>query len=122
MGYHQPHADAARAWQAGAGSEIDVDLGAKHSSRYHQPVRIRAHVERLSDGRFTETGHVAQHVDMGRCALLRVGSIHIVVSEHAGPGHDPGVYRQTARDRAPPPSIGWTTTRFPIPSTLWTRT
>ena len=31
---------------------------------------------------------------MGRCALLRVGAIHIVVSEHSGPGHDPSVYRQ----------------------------
>ena len=83
-----------QAWEAGAGREIEVQLGAKRSRRYHEPARIRARVERFSDGQFDVTGHGAQHVNMGRCALLRVGSIHIVVSEHAGPGHDPGVYRQ----------------------------
>ena len=80
--------------EAGAGAEIDVCLGAKQSSRYHQPVRVRAYIERFSDGKFTVTGHSAQHVNMGQCALLRVGVIYIVVSEHSGPGHDPGVYRQ----------------------------
>ena len=35
---------------------------------------------------------------MGECALLRIGSIRIVVSEHPGPGHDPGVYHQIGCD------------------------
>ena len=83
-----------RALEVSAGSEIEVALGAKRSGRYHKPVQIRARVEAFSDGRFAVGGHCAQQADMGRCALLRVGSIHIVVSEYPGPGHDPEVYRQ----------------------------
>jgi len=81
------------AYAAGLGAEIEVALGAKKSRRYHQPVTLRARVERFSDGRFQLQGHIAQKVAMGRCAVLAVGSIRIVVSEFAGPGHDPEVYR-----------------------------
>ena len=83
-----------QAWESGAGSELEIELGAKRSRRYHQPAKVRAQVERFSDGQFDVDGHCAQQVNMGRCVLLSVGSIHVVVSEHAGPGHDPGVYRQ----------------------------
>jgi len=79
---------------AGIGAEVNIDLGAHLSRRFHQPVKIRAIVERFSDGCFEVTGHIAATIDMGRCVLLRIGTIHIVVSEHAGPGHDPAVYRQ----------------------------
>jgi microcystin degradation protein MlrC len=82
------------ALEAGEGSEIELKLGARHSRRYHNPVRVRARVERFSDGRFDVSGHIAQQANMGRCVLLRVGSIHIVVSEQPGPGHDPEVFRQ----------------------------
>ena len=91
---------ALRAWQAGPGARISVDIGASHSRRYHAPVGIQALVVRLSDGRFRIAGHCAQQVDMGRCAVLGVGSIHIVVSEHAGPGHDPEVYRHIGLEPA----------------------
>ena len=83
-----------RALEVPKGSEIELELGAKRSRRYHQPVRLRAQVEGFSDGCFDVGGHCAQRADMGRCALLRVGSIHIVVSECPGPGHDPEVFRQ----------------------------
>lgn len=81
------------AYGAGLGAEIEVALGAKKSRRYHQPVTLRARVERFADGRFKLRGHGAQKVAMGRCAVLAAGSIRIVVSEFAGPGHDPEVYR-----------------------------
>ena len=83
-----------RAFEVPKGSEIELELGAKRSRRYHQPVQLRARVEGFSDGRFDVGGHCAQQADMGRCALLRVGSIQIVVSECPGPGHDPEVFRQ----------------------------
>lgn len=87
-----------QALEAGCGGEIEVEIGAKRSRRYHEPVPIRAWVERFSDGKFKVAGHGAQRVDMGACALLRIGSIRIVVSEHPGPGHDPGVYHQIGCD------------------------
>ena len=83
-----------RALEVPAGGEIDVELGARRSRRYHKPVPVRARVEGFSDGRFDVGGDCAQQADMGRCALLCVGSIHIVVSECPGPGHDPELFRQ----------------------------
>ena len=82
------------AHNAGEGGEVKLALGAKRSKKYHKPITIRAYVERFSEGRFGLSGHISQSAEMGRCVLLRVGSIHIVVSEHPGPGHDPAVYRQ----------------------------
>ena len=84
---------AGQAHEAGVGQTIKVSLGAKHSKRYHQPVPLEAGVLRLSDGRFDLTGHLSMRVNMGRCALLEIGSIQILVSEYAGPGHDPQVFR-----------------------------
>jgi microcystin degradation protein MlrC len=83
----------AAAIQAGIGGEFTVSLGAKWSSKYHQPVEVSARVERFSDGHFELKGHIAQRVNMGRCAVLQSSSIRILVSEFAGPGHDPEVYR-----------------------------
>ncbi|MBI4028538.1 MAG: M81 family metallopeptidase [Verrucomicrobia bacterium] len=90
------------AQQAGVGKTITVGLGAKRSRKYHQPVEVTARVARFSDGRFNLRGHIAMKVNMGRCVLLEIGlpaataqagSIKVVVSEFAGPGHDPEVFR-----------------------------
>ena len=83
----------AQAYQAGLGATIQVSLGAKRSRKYHQPVDVTAHVARFADGKFTLTGHGAMKVNMGRCALLEIGPVKVVVSEFAGPGHDPAVFR-----------------------------
>lgn len=87
-----------KAYQAGQGARLNVRLGATYSRRYHQPVEAEVKVKRFSTGEFDISGHIAMHVNMGRCALLEIGSIKIVVSEKAGPGHDPGVFRQIGLD------------------------
>ena len=81
------------AYEAGIGKTITVSLGAKRSRKYHQPVEVTARVARFSDGKFNLTGHLAMKVNMGRCVVLEVGSIKVLVSEFAGPGHDPQVFR-----------------------------
>jgi microcystin degradation protein MlrC len=81
------------AYSAGIGQTVTLHLGAKRSRRYHQPVNVTAHIVRFSNGQFDITGHGAMHINMGRCALLEIGSIKILVSEYAGPGHDPQVFR-----------------------------
>ncbi len=83
----------AAAYAAGAGATIDVSIGAKLSRDFHQPLPISARVARFSDGCFDITGHITTAVNMGRCALLEIGPVKILVSELAGPGHDPQVYR-----------------------------
>lgn len=84
---------AALAHEMGSGQTINVDLGAKRSRRYHQPLAVTAKIANLSNGQFQLTGHLAMRVNMGRCALLEIGSIQVLVSEFAGPGHDPEVFR-----------------------------
>lgn len=83
----------AAAYEAGEGAEITLDLGAGTSTRYHRPLHVTARVTALKHGRFSVGGHITAAVDVGRMAVLSIGSIHIVVSEHAGPGHDPAIYR-----------------------------
>ena len=79
--------------QVEIGNQITLSLGAKWSRKYHQPVEVSARVEGFSEGQFELHGHIAQKVNMGRCVVLAVGGIRILVSEFAGPGHDPEVYR-----------------------------
>jgi microcystin degradation protein MlrC len=81
------------AYNAGLGSTVSVKLGAKRSRKYHQPVEVTARVARFSDGGFKLSGHLAMRVNMGRCVVLEIGSIKVLVSEFAGPGHDPEVFR-----------------------------
>lgn len=90
----------AAAHQAGEGSRLTVNLGATMSTRFHRPVGVNAVVSRLNHGRFAVEGHLSAKVDMGRMAVLAVGAIKIVVSERAGPGHDPAVFRHMGLDPA----------------------
>ena len=83
----------ATAHEAGLSSTIHVHLGAKRSAKYNQPIEVTARVARFSDGKFALSGHLAMKVNMGRCVVLEIGSIQVLVSEFAGPGHDPEVFR-----------------------------
>jgi microcystin degradation protein MlrC len=82
---------AAEAHRAGVGAEIDVALGNKLDSSYGKPLKARARVERLSNGRFRFRGGVFGNTEaqMGPSALLRIGAGEIVVAsfpsyEYAG--------------------------------------
>ncbi|MEQ9811977.1 MAG: MlrC C-terminal domain-containing protein, partial [Azospirillaceae bacterium] len=86
-------AAVAAAWAAGEGAELELALGAGVSTRFHRPVTARVRVDRLAEGRFRIDGHISAAVDIGRMAVLTVGGIHIVASEHAGPGHHPAIFR-----------------------------
>ena len=83
----------ALAFEAGEGAIIRAAIGAGTSTRYHKPVPVEARVQKLNHGRFRISGHITADVDLGRMVVLAVGALRIVVSEHAGPGHDPAIYR-----------------------------
>ena len=92
-----PMPDAAAveaAVNAGVGSEITVMLGGKLDPNYGQPVEVTATVEAIGGGRITEKIITLESFDMGQAALLKAGSIYIVVSEERGiGGNHPIVYR-----------------------------
>ena len=88
------------AMRAGIGAEIDVDVGGTVTSGFSpgfEPIRVRARVLQLALGDLT-LDPPWPPIDIGRMAVLRVGAIDIVLSEHR-PWHlDSVVYRHVGRD------------------------
>jgi microcystin degradation protein MlrC len=79
---------------AGVGNTINVSLGGKRATAFHQPVPVTAKVARIGGGRIEAEVVGMESFDMGRAVLLEVGAIKIVVSEREGiGGNHPIVYR-----------------------------
>lgn len=75
-------AAVARAYQAGAGASVAVEIGERG---YGPVVPVTALVERLLDGRFAYSGGPLGGVEanLGPSAVLRVGNLQILVTTHA---------------------------------------
>ena len=77
--------------QAGEGAAVELLVGGKSDSAHGDPLQVSGVVERLTDGRFTIEGtdHFAgiygRHVQMGRCAVLRVGGVRLLLTERRTP-------------------------------------
>lgn len=83
---------------AGVGNEVSMAVGGKKDYIYGHPVQITGRVIRISDGRFSISGHIAGLVNMGRTVALAIGKIQMVISERSGVGHDPSVYTHLGLD------------------------
>jgi microcystin degradation protein MlrC len=89
-------AEAARiAHAAGEGAVIDVALGGKSRIPGDAPLQARYRVERLSDGRLTCRGpfYRGARMNLGRCALLAVDGVRIVVASDKPQMADQEMYR-----------------------------
>ena len=67
--------------RADSGAELELDVGHKRDRRWGEPLRLRARVERLSDGRFRYRGGIlgGVAVTMGPSAVLAVEEIRLLV-------------------------------------------
>ncbi len=76
---------AAICHKAGVGQRVTFSLGHKIDPRWGSPITVSGEVRQLSDGKFRYTGGIwdGQHGDMGPTAVLRVGSIEILIASHA---------------------------------------
>ena len=83
---------------AGIGGQVTLLVGGKRDHIFSHRVEVTGRVTRIGDGQVRSTGHLPISFDMGRTVLLEVGSIKIVLSEHAGPSHEPGVYQHLGLD------------------------
>ena len=83
-----------RARASGVGSSIALRVGGKQDNIFSEPVKISAKVKTISDGRFTIEGHMGKQlsIDIGKMAVLKIGNIRLVVSEHKGPVHEQNIY------------------------------
>jgi microcystin degradation protein MlrC len=98
FGFYDPQA-VAEMEAAGVGSEVTVSLGGKLPmpalSAQSQPLELTGRVILLSEGRFPASVAMSRGLtmNMGNTAVLRVGSVDIVViSRHIEP-FDPGCFR-----------------------------
>jgi microcystin degradation protein MlrC len=92
-----PMVDAAAAYQAhaaGVGSTVELVLGGKLDTLFGHPLPITAQVLALGDGLIEMDIIGRNSFDMGKRALLGIGEVRVVVSEHVGVGgNHPVVYR-----------------------------
>jgi microcystin degradation protein MlrC len=70
---------------AGVGSEVTLQLGHRVDPRWGSPVEVTGVVQRLLDGRFRYTGGIlgGSWATMGRSAVLRIGSISVLIMTYA---------------------------------------
>lgn len=86
---------AAVAHRAGAGAEIDIDLGGKNGPEGVRPFAGRFRVVRVGDGRMRTTGPAVggRRIDLGPMALLQVGGVSVVVTSKRMQAHDQAPFR-----------------------------
>lgn len=79
---------------AGLGGALDVHLGGRLTADYGRPVPLRVKVERLTDGRYTQSGPMERglQVDCGTTVVLRAGHLRIIVTTHVTGCNDPAFF------------------------------
>jgi microcystin degradation protein MlrC len=87
--FHDPDL-VARAHAAGIGASLDANLGGRVAPVFGAPVPMRASVVTLTDGVFVSDGPMQRGITirMGRSAVLRMGSIDVIVTERRQPVND----------------------------------
>jgi microcystin degradation protein MlrC len=84
-------AAVARAWAAGAGSEVALEVGGKHEPTNGSPLPLRGVVRLLTLG---ATRHVTGTTDdFGKTAVVRCGETDVVLTERATTQTHPGYFR-----------------------------
>ena len=92
---------ARTAFDAGAGAVLSLSLGGKRDTLFGKPVDVRAKVAAVAEGVLDSDTNYRRTFDMGKCALLEIGAIRVVVSEFVGVGgNHPVVYRRFGLDPA----------------------
>jgi microcystin degradation protein MlrC len=78
---------------AGIGAEVGLKLGGKRDPIHPRPLELRGLVKSVSDGRYRNTGRLwtDKQGDLGRCVVLGVDGIDVIVSERPTGAADPGV-------------------------------
>ena len=85
----------ARAIAAGVGAEVVATVGGTLDPRYNRPVPVSGRVRILSDGRFISSDKKTAGVEfqMGRAAVIEVGSVAVLVTTRPAFTFDPALYR-----------------------------
>jgi len=84
----------AEALAVGQGARARFTLGARSTDAFGPPVSWEAEVERLTDGRFTNTGPMENGtpVDLGPSCVLRAGWLRVIVVSRKEAAVDPAFF------------------------------
>jgi microcystin degradation protein MlrC len=98
FGFYDPDA-VEQMIEAGVGAEVTIDLGGKLQmpalAEQSAPIKLTGEVKLVSNGKFRARVQMARGltINMGKCAVLSVGSVDIaIVSRHVEP-YDPECFR-----------------------------
>lgn len=83
-----------RCIQAGIGSLLDLELGARTSRDFGAKVPVRARVLRVTDGRFRNRGPMefGLTVDLGNSTVVEVSGIELILTSRCQPANDPAYF------------------------------
>jgi len=87
----------ARAIEAGVGRSVELEVGytLTKGGVYGAPIRITGTVRRIGDGKFRFSGGSVKGAtgNMGRCVVLQIGRISLLLCEYPTFTGDPALYR-----------------------------
>lgn len=89
-------AQAARhAWEAGEGVNVRLTVGYSISNSIGAPIEIEGMVSHAGDGKFRFGGGMVANLEanMGKCAVVRIGGISLLLMENPTFTGDPAMYR-----------------------------
>ncbi|MCW0232175.1 MAG: M81 family metallopeptidase [Ferrovibrio sp.] len=87
---------------AGIGNRIAAKLGGRIAPHFGAPVAATVEVVALTDGRFINEGpfETGMAVDLGETAVLKTGSVKVIVTSSCQAGIDPAYFRLHGIDLA----------------------
>jgi microcystin degradation protein MlrC len=87
-------ASVSRAREAGPGARLAFSLGGRTTPAFGPPVPLDAEVERLTEGRFVNSGPMERGmaVDLGPTAVLRAGLLRVIVTSRKEAAVDPAFF------------------------------
>ena len=89
----RPRSRAARPRRGGR-RKLDLELGGKRDRLHGEPLRVRAEVSRLSDGRFKLKAMLAGvELALGPMARLRIGGVDVLVASRSQQVFDPEIFK-----------------------------
>lgn len=92
---------ARAAWEAGAGSTLNLRIGGKLDPVFGKPLETTANVLAIGEGIVETKMGIRSEYDMGKRALLEIGNVRVVVTENTGVGgNHPTVYQSFGLDPA----------------------
>ncbi|MGI9254825.1 MAG: M81 family metallopeptidase [Thermomicrobiales bacterium] len=88
-------AAAREAIAAGVGSRVSIETGGKLDTVYNRPVRVEGEVTFAGPARFRFAGggYTGVEMDMGDCAVVRAGQVHVLMLGNTVMTVDPAMYR-----------------------------